>query len=92
MAHPSPTQSWKFMAPSVVSAVKFGASSLILNGMTLSPNNFNLGCPGIWVLSPRQPDLPPIKHIPKNNVVDKNHEQLSGLVRRPFLAIEFPGC
>jgi hypothetical protein len=31
IAQPSPIQSWKSMAPWVVSAVKFGASELILS-------------------------------------------------------------
>jgi hypothetical protein len=37
MAHPSPIQSWKLMLPCVVSAVKFGASLLMLKVMSLSP-------------------------------------------------------
>jgi hypothetical protein len=41
MAHPEPIHSWKLMGPWVVSAVKFGASLLILNDMTTS--SFALG-------------------------------------------------
>jgi hypothetical protein len=34
MAHPLPIHSWKVIGPWVVSAVKLGASLLILNAMT----------------------------------------------------------
>src|SRR5580704_17178167 len=37
MAQPLPIQSWKVMGPWVVSAVKFGASELILSDMIFSP-------------------------------------------------------
>ena len=36
MAHPLPIHSWKLMGPWVVSAVKLGASLLILSDMTTS--------------------------------------------------------
>ncbi len=36
MAQPSPIQSWKSIRPWVVSAVKFGASLLILSAMLTS--------------------------------------------------------
>jgi hypothetical protein len=36
MAHPLPIQSWKVIGPCVVSAVKFGASALILSDMITS--------------------------------------------------------
>ena len=35
IAHPPPIQSWKRIAPSVVSAVKSGATSLILSDMVV---------------------------------------------------------
>src|SRR2546428_5839625 len=38
MAHPFPIHSWKLIRPCVVSAVKLGASLLILNAMTYLPH------------------------------------------------------
>src|SRR6266446_7693207 len=41
MAHPLPIHSWKLIRPCVVSAVKLGASLLILNAMTHLPIVWN---------------------------------------------------
>ncbi len=42
MAHPSPIHSWKLIFPSVVSAVKFGASSPMRSAMTASSDSLDL--------------------------------------------------
>src|SRR5207244_3952733 len=72
MAHPLPIHSWKLIRPCVVSAVKLGASLLILNAMAHLPIVWNRQT----IVRSRCPTF--AGHGPQCNLVDTKRHQERG--------------